>query len=376
MAFEHYSFEGTKRLRCGYTTGSCAALAAQAATRMLLGQQEVHWARIVTPKGIPVKVSVLEQEFDSESAHCAVRKDAGDDFDVTDGMLIFATAGRIDSGISIDGGEGIGRVTLPGLDQPVGEAAINHVPREMIEHEVESVCRDFGYDGGISIVVSAPEGMEISKKTFNSRIGIKGGISVLGTTGIVEPQSLKALLDCIEVEVKARATQSKRLVITPGSYGEAFLREFKLPEDVPEVKCSNFIGDTLDFCSVYGVEQVLLVSHIGKLSKVAGGIMNTHSRVADCRTEIFCAHAACAGADTETCKALMEAATTDACIEILDGVGLRDEVLARICGCVQDKLDHRAGGAFEVGAVSFSNKYGYLFATEVGDKLVREWRSV
>lgn len=387
MTFEHYVYSGTKRLRCGYTTGSCAALASQAATKMLLGSPDVATATIMTPKGLPVTADVLEASRGDGWASCAIRKDGGDDVDATDGMLVYSRASIVDGGIGgdgggepgsgceviIDGGVGVGRVTMPGLDQPVGNAAINHVPREMIEREVRSVCEGAGFNGTIGITISAPEGVDIAEKTFNPRLGIEGGVSILGTTGIVEPQSLQALLDSIRTEARAYAAQSKRLVITPGSYGEAFLKTFELPKGVPELKFSNFLGDTLDELAIDGFEDVLLVSHIGKLSKVAGGIMNTHSRTADCRTEIFCAHAACAGADTETCRQVMGAATSDACLDIIEDAGLLDPVLSSLSDAIQDRLEHRVAGAYRIGAVTFSNKTGFLFATEPASQIMSDW---
>ncbi len=386
MTFEHYIYSGTKRLRCGYTTGSCAAMASQAATKMLLGEggDDVATATILTPKGLRVTADVLDATCGDGWAKCAIRKDGGDDVDATDGMLVYAEARVAGSDattgdgsavrVLVDGGEGVGRVTMPGLDQPVGNAAINHVPREMIEREVLEVCGTHGFEGAISIEISAPEGVHIAKKTFNPRLGIEGGVSILGTTGIVEPQSLQALKDSISAEARAYAAQSKRIVITPGSYGEAFLATFDLPQGVPELKFSNFLGHALDQLAIDGVEDVLLVSHIGKLSKVAGGIMDTHSRTADCRTEIFCAHAACAGASQQTCRELMHAATTDACLDILEEAGLAEAVLTSIHDAVQDRLDHRVGGAFRIGAVSFSNKAGFLFATPVAEQIVEDWR--
>ena len=378
MGFEHYVFSGTRRLRCGYTTGSCAALASKAATLMLLGGDEVGTVSIMTPKGLPVTVDVLDIVQNEYEVSCAVRKDGGDDIDATDGMLIYATVHRIRPNggrrVLIDGGEGIGRITQAGLDQEIGDAAINHVPRQMISDAVRDACDESAYDGGISVIISAPEGMKVARKTFNARLGIIGGISILGTTGIVEPQSLQALLDTVEAEVKVRAAQSDQLIITPGSYGEAFLDTYELPVGIPEVKCSNFIGATLDFCAISGFREVLLVSHIGKLVKVAGGIMNTHSRTADCRCEIFCAHAAMAGADRETARALMSAATADACLDILDEVGLRGSVLESLSRAIQDRLEYRVAGAYRVGAVAFSNKHGFLFATDEGNRMIDEWR--
>ena len=378
MPLEHYVSSGGKKLRCGYTTGTCAALAAAGAARLLLTGRAPKTVSLVTPKGWRVEVPVCEASICGGTAVCAVRKDAGDDADATDGLLIFASVSRTDlPGITIDGGEGIGRVTKKGLDQPVGAAAINRVPRRMIREQAEAVCREAGYAGGLSVVISAPGGREIAQKTFNPQLGIEGGISILGTSGIVEPMSVQALIDTILLEERqAAASGAEDLILTPGNYGLDFLREqgYRFSREIPVVKCSNFIGDALDGAAAEGFRRVLLVGHIGKLVKLAGGIMNTHSRWADCRAEIFCAHAAVCGADTETCRALMAVPTTDACLEILEQAGLRDAVMERILAAVGYHLERRAAGSLRVGAVIFSNESGLLGRTETAARLMEEWK--
>ncbi len=394
MAFEHYRRSGTKMLRCGYTTGTCAALAASAAARMLLMGAVPETVSLVTGKDIPVEVRIEQYGFGvssrggsgCESAWAAVPKDAGDDADVTDGMFIRADVSRsAQPGIHIDGGKGIGRVTKPGLDQPVGNAAINSGPRRMITEAVKAVCESMGEDidegltagGGLNVVISAEEGEEAAKKTFNPNLGIVGGISILGTTGIVEPMSEQALVDTIEVELNQIALQSGEIIITPGNFGSTYIKEHNIESlDVPVLKCSNFLGETLDMIAGTDIHTVLFVAHVGKLSKVAAGIMNTHSKYADGRNEIFCAHAAVCGADTSLCKSLMEAATTDACIELLDeagGKGLRDRIIASILAAVQQKLEHRTGGKYRIGALMFSNVYGLLGETDTAKEILHEW---
>lgn len=366
---------GGKRLRCGRTTGSCAALAARAATQALLTQGPVAFARLLTPKGVWVSADVLDLEFDSDSASCAVLKDAGDDIDATDKMRICARVRRIGSGVTIDGGVGIGRVTRKGLDQPPGAAAINRVPRRMIEDEVLKVCRALGYEGGIDVLIYAPQGEAVAKRTFNPQLGVVGGISILGTSGIVEPRSLKALLDSIAVELRVHAAEgAENLILAPGNYGEQFVATgLELP-DIPMVKCANFFGETLDLAAENGFKSVLIASHAGKLVKLAGGIMDTHSRVADCRAELFTAHAALCGAGRETLEALMAAPTADACIELLDAANLREPVLASLLEKIQFHLERRVQGAFEVGAVMFTNRFGPLGATPQGEAILRKWR--
>ncbi|MGN1171449.1 MAG: cobalt-precorrin-5B (C(1))-methyltransferase CbiD, partial [Lachnospiraceae bacterium] len=190
MKMEQFVYKDKKKLRCGYTTGSCAAAAAKAAAIMLFIGEKIDSVDLLTPGGVSLRLNVEETERNSDSVSCAVRKDAGDDADITDGILIYATVQRQEKqGIEIDGGEGIGRVTRPGLEQSPGSAAINSVPRRMIRDALSEVCDTFGYEGGLKAVIWAPEGTELAKKTFNPNLGVEGGISILGTSGIVEPMS-------------------------------------------------------------------------------------------------------------------------------------------------------------------------------------------
>ena len=377
--FSHYVRCGQNMLRCGYTTGTCAALAAAGAVRLLLSGEIPPVVSLMTPKGLEVRVPLEEAVLLSggRAARCAVKKDGGDDHDITNGMLVCATVEKSSRpGIQIDGGEGVGRVTKPGLDQPVGAAAINHVPRRMIEEQVQLVCDEFCCEGGLTVTISIPGGAEAAAKTFNPMLGITGGLSVLGTSGIVEPMSEQAIVDTIAVQQRqAAANGTKGLILTPGNYGGDFLRDAGLDlAGVPVVKCSNFIGDALDIAAGQRFEQVLLVGHIGKLVKLAGGVMNTHSRYADCRTELFCAHAAICGADAALCRSLMESVTTDACIALLDSAGLREAVTASLLDAVQRHLERRAAGSFEAGAVIFSNVYGLLGMTEKAKEILEQWK--
>ncbi|MBQ6785965.1 MAG: cobalamin biosynthesis protein CbiD [Clostridia bacterium] len=389
MAFEHFVQSGTKQLRCGYTTGTCAALAAQGASMLLLSGTAPSTVCLRTPKGWTVEVEpeLCEWTDAGKSACCAVRKDAGDDPDVTDGMPVVATVslGEPSSeAVVIDGGDGVGRVTKPGLDQPVGNAAINRVPRQMIRDAVLDVCEELDFDpaeeGVIQVIISIPGGEETAKKTFNPKLGIEGGLSVLGTSGIVEPMSEQALKDTIAVELRqAFALQEEAgvhrpaVLLTPGNYGKDFL-DAKGWSDlgVPVVKISNYVGDALDAAVSIGFKDILLAGHIGKLVKVAGNIMNTHSSVADSRMELLAAHAAVCGAPAELTEQLLDTATTDAALDLLDAAGLKDAVLARVSDAVQKNLTARAGKP--VGAVLFSNVHGLLAVTETAEQLLKHWK--
>lgn len=321
--------KNNKKLHCGYTTGSCAAAAAKAAVRMLLLQKKISEVELMTPKGILLHLLTEDVHLEKKSASCAIRKDGGDDPDATHGLLIYAHVTRSSQpGIQIDGGKGVGRVTQKGLWQSVGEAAINRVPREMIREAVQSVCEDLDYAGGISVVISVPGGEEVAKKTFNPRLGIKGGISILGTSGIVVPMSEAALIASIRLEMEMRhANGDEYLIITPGNYGEDFLREHVEIDLKNSMKCSNYVGETLDMAAEMGVKGILFIAHIGKFIKVSGGIMNTHSRHADSRAELMAAQAIRAGADLETAKRILDTITTEEAIDILIEKNLTEPVM-------------------------------------------------
>jgi len=346
------------------------------AAEMLLTGKPPALVGLTTPKGLPVEAAPEICRMEGGSAFCALRKDAGDDKDVTNGALIGAKVCRAAGpGVEIDGGMGVGRVTKPGLDQPVGAAAINRVPRKMITEAVLSVCAGAGYDGGLRVEITVENGAALAEKTFNPQLGIRGGISILGTSGVVEPMSMQAMLDTVTLELaQRRAEGARHILLTPGNYGMDFLQAHGLAgQGVPVVKCSNFIGDALDECAVQGFASVLLVGHIGKLVKLAGGIMNTHSSTADCRTELFCCHAAVCGAGRKVCAELMQAATSDACIGILERAGLREPVLESLTEAVNTHLERRAAGAYKVGAVLFSNAYGLLGKTARVDEIMEGW---
>lgn len=359
-----FVYKGNKRLRCGYTTGSCAAAAAKAATSMLFSGEVIEQVSILTPKGVRIDLMVKEVFRQEDRVCCAIEKDSGDDADVTNGILVYATVTKIIDGILIDGGEGIGRVTKKGLDQEVGQAAINRVPRQMIYEEVKEICEELDYTGGIKVIISVPKGEEIAKKTFNPRLGIEGGISILGTSGIVEPMSEIALIDTIRTEMSMLVAEGKKyLIATPGNYGETFASN-KLELSMEQtVKCSNFIGETIDMAYEFGLKGLLLVGHIGKLVKLGAGIMNTHSKWADGRMEILCCNALLAGGNSEVLKEILNCVTTDEAIELLDKEGLLDGTMKILMEKIDYHISHRAYDGLMIGAILFSNQYGLLGKT-------------
>lgn len=367
-----YVIKNNKKLRMGYTTGSCAAGAAKAAACMLLNGQEIRNISLVTPKGIELSLELLDIDRQEDRVSCAVRKDGGDDPDATNGILVYAEVKKCrEPGIRIDGGKGVGRITKPGLEQPVGSAAINRVPRMMIHQGIEEICESVGYSGGISVVISIPEGEAIAGKTFNPRLGIVGGISVLGTSGIVEPMSEAALIRSIQVEMNMlTAAGAQYLLITPGNYGQAFVREQMHLDLEKAMKCSNFVGETIDMAVAGGVKGILFVAHIGKFIKVAGGVMNTHSRCADCRAELMTAFALRAGATLEQAGKLLDTLTTEEAVTLLEEYGLKEAVMPLIVERIIYYLDHRAYGKLELGLVLFSNEHGLLGKTDNVEEMI------
>ncbi|MFV0343757.1 MAG: cobalt-precorrin-5B (C(1))-methyltransferase CbiD [Anaerocolumna sp.] len=368
---DHFIYKGNQKLRCGYTTGSCAAGAAKAATIMLLGNGNVSRVNIQTPKGIELSLEIKEITRDSKWVSCAVQKDSGDDVDATNHMLVFATVRKIAKGIVVDGGEGIGRVTKPGLSQEIGEAAINKVPKEMIIYEVEKACREAEYREGIEVVISIPDGLEIAKKTFNPRLGIVGGLSILGTTGIVEPMSEKALVDTIRTEIQMMKAAGKVYIpVSPGNYGEAFAGSNLDINQDQIVKCSNFIGETIDMGYEFKLQGMLFIGHIGKLVKLGGGVMNTHSKYADCRQEILCSCALLAGGDTDILKEILKSITTDEALTVLKKEGLFESTMSILMDKIDFHIQTRACEGMQIGAVVFSNVHGILGKTKEVDSLL------
>jgi cobalt-precorrin-5B (C1)-methyltransferase len=391
---ERYIEKDGKALRFGYTTGSCAAAAAKAAACMLLTDKTVDHVILDTPKGFRLELEILEIHREAAgrsegygghgagmagdtAVTCAVRKDAGDDPDVTDGALVFA---RVEKsavpGIRIDGGEGVGRVTKPGLDQPVGAAAINSVPRRMIEKELQDTAAQQGYTGGFNVLISIPDGERLAEKTFNPKLGITGGISVLGTSGIVEPMSEDAILDTIRVEVNMRrASDWTVLPMAPGNYGRDFMKKAYGFELDRAVECSNYVGDAIDMAVQAGFRKLLFVGHLGKLIKVAGGVMNTHSKYGDRRMEILSGIAAEHGAGSALRERILACVATDDAVRILKEEGLAEAVLADAAERAAANCDARArgsGGSMHTEVITFSNVYGELGRTAGAEQYIRE----
>ena len=371
---DYYVIRGNKKMRFGYTTGSCAAAACKGATEILLGGKLQETVTLMTPKGILLTLELKDIQIETDKVTCAIRKDAGDDPDTTTGILVYATVEKTkEQGITLDGGIGVGRVTKAGLSQKIGEAAINPVPKSMILRAATEIAEKYDYEGGLKIIISVPEGVEIGKKTFNPRLGIVGGISILGTSGIVEPMSEAALVQSIRVEMKQHFSQGEEyLLVTPGNYGADYLREhMDLPYE-KNIKCSNYVGETIDMAIDMGVKGILFIAHIGKFVKVAAGIMNTHSHSADARMEVLASNAIRAGAPLECAKEILNASTTDEALDILNRYQMTQGTMKEVLDRIQFYLNHRSYEQILLGAVVFSNTCGYLGQTADAAKLIEK----
>lgn len=366
--------QGTKELRSGYTTGSCAAAAAKAAAYMLLSGEMLTQVSLLTPKGVMLYLDVEQINQGKDFVSCAIQKDSGDDPDVTDGILVYACVKKAEgTALRLDGGVGVGRVTQKGLEQTIGEAAINKVPHKMILEAVEVNRRQFHYEDGLDIEIYIPEGQRLAAKTFNPRLGIVGGLSVLGTSGIVEPMSEKALTDTIYLEMKfIKENGSDWCYVVPGNYGSDFLTETLQYDGNLSVKCSNYIGEAIDYAIRLDMKGILLIGHVGKLIKLAAGVMNTHSRQADCRLEVLASHAAMAGASSEDVKNIMESTTTTEVLEFLKGKELLSTAMETVMKRIAYYLKLRAGDGLKIGAIMFSKEEGILGETEDTKELLKE----
>ncbi len=393
---EEYVIKNQKKLRLGITTGTCSAAAAQAAAMQLLLGVESHAVTLRTPKGMTVSVPVYRLESDDRKASYKVIKDSGDDPDVTNGTDVCVTVeyAQQSAGVDIDrrqdrscaftsesypyltldGGIGIGRVTKEGLEQAVGQAAINRVPRQMIFAAVADVCEKANVREPLEITVWMPEGEALAKRTFNPKLGIEGGLSVLGTSGILEPMSEQAIVATIETEIRQLyAVGEEKILVTPGNYGQAYASEYLGLDLTKSVKSSNYIGDTIDLAISYGMKDFLLVGNIGKLVKLAAGIFNTHSKVADGRGEIFAVHAAMAGADAKVVQEIYDCINTERMLDVVEREGLREVVMQSILAAIEKHVAGRVGDAMRFGVIVFSEKYGYLGQTRDAERELNKW---
>lgn len=373
---DNFVYYNGRKLRKGFTTGTTATAATVAAIRTLLNQEPQETVTVHAANGKVAIFDVEQTDFDQQTASCAIKKDGGDDQDATDGTLIFATVKlRDDNEIHLDGGKGVGRVTKEGLANKPGMPAINPTPRRVIK---EAARKELGAKQGVDIVISVPDGERIAKLTYNPKLGIVGGISILGTSGVVTPMSESSWKHSISIEMNIhRKRGDKALVLVPGNYGEDFAKDELGIPDSKIVQMSNFVGYVLHETQRLGFNKVLIVGDLGKMVKVSGGIFSTHSKDADARAEIMVANLALlGGVPTEFLQQIYGCLTTISMIKLINQAGYQavyqmivDKIRARTMKLLAHREPH-----VEIDAVIFSRETGFLAASKPLEEIKDEWR--
>ncbi|WP_400161926.1 cobalt-precorrin-5B (C(1))-methyltransferase [Brevibacillus sp. TJ4] len=356
-----------KPLRHGYTTGSCAAAATKAALTALIAQKPQQEATIRLPIGQDVTFRMESCTYDAQSAVAATIKDGGDDPDATHGALIVSSVEwSSEPGIVLDGGVGVGRVTKPGLPVPIGEAAINPVPRKMIREAAQAVLDQYGITRGVRIVISVPDGEEIAKKTLNGRLGIIGGISILGTRGIVVPFSTSAYKASVAQAINvAREAGCEHIVLSTGGRSETF--GMGMYPDLPEeafVEMGDFVGFAIKQCKSRQIKKVTLVGMMGKFSKVAQGVMMVHSKSAPVDFGFLAALAEEAGAEADLLEQIRTANTAS---QVGDLMADKPAFFEKMCEhCCRAALNE-AGGGIEIETAIITMKGSLLGRVTIND---------
>ncbi|MDU2419878.1 cobalt-precorrin-5B (C(1))-methyltransferase CbiD [Streptococcus parasanguinis] len=372
---DDYAYVNGKKLRKGFTTGTCATAATAAAISMILNQDIEEKVTVSTANGVEVTMDIKDPSFGEFTASAAVEKDGGDDADATHGLLIYSTVTLLpdSNDIEIDGGEGVGRVTQKGLKCDVGMAAINPTPRAMIEKTARQLL---GPNCGAKIIISVPGGEETAKLTYNSRLGIVGGISILGTTGIVNPMSEESWKASITIELTMLYNQGYRsVVLAPGNYGEDFATNVLGIPPHRIVNMSNFVGHVLKEVQRIGFTRVLMVGHMGKFVKVAGGIFSTHSKDSDARMEIIMANLALLGAPVELLEKVDQCITTDAAGTLIEEYHYEEvyQVLVDKMKFRSERLLRNRKPEVSIDVVTFGTEAGYLASTQTLEEIAEEW---
>lgn len=322
-----YVLSNGKKLRRGITTGTVATAVSKAGVIYLITQKSPSFVELFANFNKKIKVLIERYEYCDDHVLVYARKYAGDDIDATNFALIYAKVSkRDDDKISIRGGKGVGIVTKEGLDIDIGQGAINSTPKKNITKEIQSITK-IGFD----IEICVENGEEIAKKTFNSRLGIRDGISIIGTTGIVEPMSVEAMKSSISREIKVKSKNTDNIILAFGNMGEKLLNTMGISSSKICI-CSNYIGHALEEIINYeNIKYVLIAGNFGKAVKLAGGIFNTHSHIADAKNEIVAANLALMKAPFELIELVMNANTTRQVTEYIKNYNFQEiyDILAK-----------------------------------------------
>ena len=352
---EEYVYFHGKKLRYGYTTGSSATAATKAALTYLLDndKNDIPEVTIGLPSGKPLTIKINSLKKKEDYVLASVLKDGGDDPDVTHGLEIFSRVSlRNDSEINIFGGVGVGKVTKNGLPIPPGNSAINPTPMKMIRETVESILPE---GMGADVEIFVPKGEETAKKTLNSKLGIVGGISILGTTGIVKPMSEEAWKASLAVELKMalEITGSEEAIFLFGNRGKQYLTDNFQDNTSQAVVISNFVGYMFDRACEFKAKKIYFIGELGKFVKVAGGIFHTHSRVSDAKMEILTANALLVGESMENLKKIMASNTTEEATKYIEKTEVYD-LLAKKAKQKCEEYCRRNGWDLEVEVLIIS----------------------
>ncbi len=305
------SSETRQPLRSGLTTGSCATACTVAAVHRLLGNQVRHCVSITLPKGKVVDMPICDSDVKSDTALAATIKDAGDDPDVTHGARVWVSVRLQNNGITLKAGQGVGTVTRTGLVLGVGEPAINPVPRRMITEHLQRLATFYAYQGGFEVTIGVDNGEALALKTMNPRLGILGGLSILGTNGIVRPFSCAAYIASIHQGIDvARSNGHQHIAASTGNTSEAFIaRHYQLP-DMALIEMGDFAGAVLKYLKKKPLEKLSICAGFGKLTKLAQGHLDLHSRASSIDFEWLAQLAGEQGADQQLCTSITQANTS------------------------------------------------------------------
>ena len=354
-----------KFLRSGYTTGACAAAGVKAALIFLTAEKIVDAVEIIALDGTTLKIPVKSVEKFSDGVRAEVIKFSGDDPDITNGASVFTTIKKISGDeIIFRAGLGVGHITKAGLQLPVGEPAINPGPRKLIQN----VAAEFNI-GGLEVEISIPAGVELAKKTLNPILGVEGGLSIIGSTGVLRPMSEEAFKNSLVPQIDvAKAAGFDELIFVPGKIGETIAKEIGFPEGTI-IQTSNFIGFMLEAAVERQIKKIILCGHLGKLAKVAAGVFHTHNRVADGRLETLAAYSAAEGLKSSEVQKILDANTTEDAAQIISANHL-ERVYKKIAARASLRAERYVFGKLEVGIILVDYAGNILGFDDVAEKFM------